>query len=424
VAVVTIVRTGVVRFTVMKRILAIVACVAASVVASACGSSGAVHGPASIVFVAGAGVVGVGAGNTELVATTPGRGVRDLTSTSADSEYDASWSPDGSHVIFLRRPATRLGKDAAQEQAGIYVWTPGHGGPRQIASCSFYCRWYSFTWSPDNRQIAFVSERGNAAIKVMNADGSHLHTVCGVKRCGQGLDRPAWSPDGRRLVFDTTGFGGPATPGYIQPHAIWIANAGGSGARQLTQPNCNTPGGMVGRKARGCAVDYAPVWSPNGRLIAFGRSNAQLAWLPHATGPARPPSIEIMRADGSHLRTISTCTGSKDVGCYTYPPIAWAPDGKAIAYTYARVTTNHRASLRVTTLAGKTTTLRTCLAGSGCLFPQQLTWSPNGKQLAFMWRQRTTPSIWVIGRDGDGLHRVSRGGACCLAWVRNASLSG
>jgi Tol biopolymer transport system component len=135
------------------------------------------------------------------------------------------------------------------------------------------------------------------------------------------------------------------------------------------------------------------------------------------------PGIEVMRADGSHLHRITTCSGSRDFGCYAYGPIAWAPNGKAIAYTPAA--SDRPSSFRITTLAGKTTTIRTCVVGgSGCLSPYELTWSPNGKHLAFVSRKGTTPSVWAIGRDGGGLHRVSRGGACCLAWVRNDSLSG
>src|SRR5262249_44402961 len=152
---------------VMKRLTAVAAFAVASVILSACGSSGPaisaprieVHGPGSIVFVAGAQTVGFGVGNTELVATTPRGGVRDLTS-SATSEYDASWSPDGSRVLFFRRPATRQGTGAADVQPGIYVWTPGHGTPQRIAPCSYYCRRYNFVWSPDNRQIAFLNDAG------------------------------------------------------------------------------------------------------------------------------------------------------------------------------------------------------------------------------------------------------------------------
>jgi Tol biopolymer transport system component len=374
------------------------------------------HWPGSIVFIAGAGVAGFGTNNTELVAATPSGHVRDLTSTSTASEYDASWSPDGSRVAFVR---ARPGYGVAAGQPALYVWTPGSGTAQQIASCSHWCWDGKFEWSPDNRQIAFVRDEKNGytAIKVMNADGSGVHTICDVKRCGGYLGGPTWSADGRRLVFSEGTLG---AHGIEPPGAIWIANADGSGLKQLTQPNCPAVGPLR-PSARGCAIDGGPAWSSNGRLIAFTRRSAALPGYPQGAAPRREPGIEVMRADGSHLHRITTCSGSRDFGCYVYGPIAWAPSGKAIAYTPD--VSDQPSSFRITSLAGKTTTIRTCV-GSRCMSPVQLTWSPNGKQLAFVTGFRGTPSVWVIGRDGDGLQRVSRGGHCCLAWVRNASLTG
>ncbi len=56
-------------------------------------------------------------------------------------------------------------------------------------------------WSPDGRQIAFVSNRGGGAqIYVMNADGSN------VRRLFSGFDYVTsldWSPRGGRIAFST-----------------------------------------------------------------------------------------------------------------------------------------------------------------------------------------------------------------------------
>lgn len=127
-----------------------------------------------------------------------------------------------------------------------------------------------------------------------------------------------------------------------------------------------------------------------------------------------------MRADGTHLRSIYDCS---ERYCDQFLPSAWAPDGKAIAYAPV-VNGATPSSFRITTLAGTTTTIRTC-AGSSCLPPSELTWSPRGKQLAFFVRgpaQRN--SVWVIDRDGTGMHQVADNVECCLAWVGNVSLSG
>ena len=57
----------------------------------------------------------------------------------------------------------------------------------------------SFSWSPDGRRIAFVSDRdGNDEVYVINADGSGLRNLTrNPARDGQ----PDWSPDGRTIGF-------------------------------------------------------------------------------------------------------------------------------------------------------------------------------------------------------------------------------
>ncbi len=56
------------------------------------------------------------------------------------------------------------------------------------------------TWSPDGRQLAFVSWRNGAReLFTMNADGTEQRRVVEMPR-GQAV-RPRWSPTGDRLVF-------------------------------------------------------------------------------------------------------------------------------------------------------------------------------------------------------------------------------
>src|SRR5688572_18379265 len=56
-----------------------------------------------------------------------------------------------------------------------------------------------------------------------------------------------------------------------------------------------------------------PVWSPDGKLIAFSR--------------AKSDGIEVMNADGSNRRVLTTDIGSG----YKF---AWSPDSREIAYRY------------------------------------------------------------------------------------------
>ena len=79
-------------------------------------------------------------------------------------------------------------------------------------------------WSPDGRRIAFESDLdGDMEIFVMNADGSNVRQITHNTLWDEG---PAWSPDGTKFAFSR---------GADDLHLdIWTMNADGSDPRQLT----------------------------------------------------------------------------------------------------------------------------------------------------------------------------------------------
>jgi Tol biopolymer transport system component len=132
--------------------------------------------------------------------------------------HSTLWSiaPDGSH----RRKLASL--------AASYGF-----GPEDI---------FSSTWSPDGRRIAaaLATNRGSASrngaqIVLMNADGTDLKTLTktpGYNWC------PAWSPDGRKIVFSSN------RTGQFQ---LWMMNPDGSKQTRLTHDR---------------SFDTAPGWQP------------------------------------------------------------------------------------------------------------------------------------------------------------------
>jgi Tol biopolymer transport system component len=155
-------------------------------------------------------------------------------------------------------------------------------------------------------QIAFASNRsGVPQIYISNIDGTNVTPLTALEN---GACQPAWSPDGKLLVFIS-----PCAKrvdffeaGYVDS-SLYLMNADGTNITQLT----NVPG-----------ADFDPAWSPDGKRIAFASmrdGNKQIYTLDVA-------SLAVERL------TIT------EPGTETSQP-AWSPDGKMIAYMVKRVST-------------------------------------------------------------------------------------
>jgi Tol biopolymer transport system component len=191
-------------------------------------------------------------------------------------------------------------------------------------------------------KIAFIREPegGYAGVLwVMNPDGS------GQRRLAPAHPSMRWSPDGQKLVFDN----------------LYVMYADGSGRRKLTPDN--------GRE---------PVWSPDGRRIAY---------LSNGNG------VRVVNADGSGLRRLT-----RDGGNGSAP--AWSPDGQQIAFVRRRDSGFELYAMSADG-SGQRRLTRNAWRDSDPV------WSPDGRQIAFVsnWQ------VWVMNAGGGGQRRLTHNGA-------------
>jgi len=164
-------------------------------------------------------------------------------------------------------------------------------------------------WSPDGRTIVFVSGRdGNGEVYAMDADGSSPRNL--TQDPAQDV-HPAWSPDGRRIAFVSSRSPssrckpgpGPCWDPFNRQSEIYVMNADGSRKRNLTPDR---------------GFDDNPTWSPDGRRIAFLR----------VTGSYRHHGYHLyaVNADGSGLRKLGRIAAT---AYFSSHPV-WSPDGRTI----------------------------------------------------------------------------------------------
>lgn len=213
--------------------------------------------------------------------------------TSFDTEFTPSFSPDGSRIAYVNGTQKQLMimDIDGTNQTPIYTSTA-----YQIAYTA---------WSPDGSKITFRQGPYNYYdIWVINSDGTNPHNITND---GHHNGRSSWSPDGSKIVYDRR-----SIPPFSYSVEVWVMNPDGSGKTQLTF------GGSCGYTCE----NNSPSWSPDGSRIAYD-SGA----YGHVVGNNMyPHDIYVMDPDGGNKVRLTTGTGWD-----RYP--VWSPDGTKIIYT-------------------------------------------------------------------------------------------
>jgi Tol biopolymer transport system component len=233
---------------------------------------------------------------------------------------------------------------------------------RLLASSRPWPQWDP-AFSPDGQEIAF---RGYYHPP---ADGAYALYVaptsgCTAKRLTRGIaGDPVWSPDGRWIVFDTSGYG---DIDKIRPD--------GTGLRKLFS-------------GHGVNEGWYPAWSPDGRWIAFVRDQR------HGS------QIWLMRADGSDKHLLRTDATHVDEG------LSWSQDGRWLAFE--RTATNYGT---IAVVRANGSHMYTLTSGRPTWNP---VWLPNDSGIAYLGGSANSNGtiadarLYVMRPDGTGKHRAA-----------------
>jgi Tol biopolymer transport system component len=218
------------------------------------------------------------------------------------------------------------------------------------------------SFADDLGWIVFDSNRdGNWNIWKMRDDGTQqtrLTTSLDVD------DEPAFSPFGDKIAYIHR------VPN--QPYQVWIMNADGSGAHQVTSEAI----GMHGM----------PNWSPDGTRIAYCAYTEPF--------PNGNHDICVINVDGSNRIRLTTDAGADEYPCFS-------PDGTRIAFTSDRNGGNWE--IFVMDADGSNQNRLTNHVG----LDEDPAWSHNGTRIAFASENSGLRGIWVMNADGSNLVQLT-----------------
>ena len=215
-------------------------------------------------------------------------------------------------------------------------------------------------WSPDGTRIAFLE---GAIVHTTATDGSDVRSIApGIWAM---IEPPAWSPDGTRLAFR----------GWrpYEEWALYVADQDGSNLPRAAEG--------VARAALPPRLRYSPslgkpVWSPDGRRIAFG-------------GPSLVSESPLTVVGGIHVLDVEAGTvefltpgGPAPYGGL----LAWTPDGAEVLFdSIEESRPTNILGLYAVTVDGEPVIRRV----TGFAYPNiaVMAWSPDGTRLAILARR-------------------------------------
>jgi TolB protein len=210
------------------------------------------------------------------VINRDGSGLKRLTGPGG-GKYDgyASWSPDGTKLIFRREYSISndiyfMDSTGNDQKNLTNIWTLGKLSLNMFSE---------FPWSPDSQRIVFTSNReGSFKIYIMDRNGENLRQL--MRNSNTEEYGAVWAPNRNTIAYVSTG--------------------GAKDETDIFTLNVDSPRTKPINITKSPHHDTSPVWSPDGTQILF------------VSDRDSNKELYIMNSDGSNVRRVTHAAEPKD----------------------------------------------------------------------------------------------------------------